>query len=88
MGKAERDKGARREREVAQIMGAEKISRMYQEGPDLFWNGEWIEVKARANGFRTLYKWLEGEATIIAHKADRQPWLVTLTLEDFLRLTE
>lgn len=88
MGKMSRDKGARREREVADLMGARKVSRMYQAGPDLLWRDRWVEVKARKDGFRQFYKWLQDDATIVAHRGDRQPWLVTMTLDDFLDLTE
>src|SRR5688572_2541384 len=38
-----------------------------------------VEVKARRNGFSTLYRWLEGRDVLIV-KADRRPALVVLPL--------
>lgn len=49
------------------------------------------EVKARKNGFQTLYKWLEDEREkpdALALKADRKDWLVVMKLEKFLELLE
>ena len=84
-GTHSRDKGAGGEREVAAIMGARKISRMYQPGPDLqMADGRWVEVKRRKTGFKTLYKWLDDDASIIAMRADRKDWLVAMTLDTLL----
>jgi hypothetical protein len=44
------------------------------------------ECKARATGFRQLYSWLS-RVDALALKADRQPWLVCVPLETWLRLT-
>jgi hypothetical protein len=92
-GKKSRNKGQRREREFAKLIQGEKIPLSGAvggkfandvEGLGLKW-----EVKARKNGFQTLYKWLEDEREkpdALALKADRKQWLVVLPLEKFLEL--
>lgn len=45
------------------------------------------EVKMRGNGFRQLYRWLEG-ADALAVRADRQEWLAVLPLKTLLELIE
>ncbi len=85
MGKASRSKGNRRELEIAKLLGATKVSRMYLPGPDLQMpDGRWVEVKARADGFKQLHKWLDDDASILCLKADRKGWLVVQHLEDWL----
>jgi hypothetical protein len=39
-----------------------------------------VECKARAEGWRTLYAYLEG-ANVLALRADRRPWLAVLPLD-------
>lgn len=53
--------------------------------------GMGFEVKARKNGFKTLYDWLEDEREqpdALALKADRKQWLICMTLEQFQKLME
>lgn len=69
---------------MAKRLGARKVSRAYQAGHDLELPlGDErvlrIECKARADGFRELYGWLEDRDILIV-KADRQPPLVVLRL--------
>lgn len=52
---------------------------------DLLVEGKTAEVKARHNGFRELYKWLENRDLLFL-KADFKGYLVVLRLEDFIRL--
>jgi len=86
-GKPSRDKGSRREREAAKLLGAIKVSSMYRPGPDLDWNGRDVEVKAQANGWIKLHKWLSG-AQILMLKADRKEWLVVMEIGTFQDLIE
>ena len=91
MGKKSRDKGNRRERELVKLFqswglkaervplsGAAKGSfagdvDVYRVNADAPLCGE---CKAKANGFRQLYTWLEHDgADYLALKADRKPWL-------------
>jgi hypothetical protein len=93
MGKFSRDKGARGEREVAQIFRA--------FGFDCRRTGEYvrddlivcidghervIEVKCRKRGLGPgdQYKALGEGIMAVVHKADRMPWLITMDLLLFL----
>jgi hypothetical protein len=62
---------------------AEKISRMYKRGPDLsvplLGVDRDVEVKVRSNGFRELYRWLEGRDFLVV-RADYSEPLVILPL--------
>jgi hypothetical protein len=87
VARSEREKGARRERQIAEILGATKISMAWQPGPDLEWLGRMVEVKARRDGWKQLYRWLE-DAQILALKADRKEWLIVLRADELLDLIE
>lgn len=88
MSRKERDKGARREREIASLLpGAQKVSRAWAEGPDLSWLNRDVEVKARKDGWKLVYRWLEG-AKILVTKADRRPWLVMMEVDELLDIIE
>ena len=87
-GRYSRNKGARTERAIAKVLQANsfeatKISRAYQPGHDIVLSLKGrdfcVEVKARANGFRELYSWLN-ERDILIVKADRQEPLVVLRM--------
>ena len=93
MGKSQRDKGVRGEREVVNILKAAGFDTAQR-------TGEWkandilcavdghdriIEVKLRAKGFSGLYEFLKGSWAVV-HKGDYQPWLITMTLDDWLKL--
>ena len=88
MGAGERRKGQRGEREAARALrGARKISRSGYTGADLIWRDRHVEVKRREHGFRLLYRWLR-DAPIVMHRADRQPWLVTMETDELLDLLD
>jgi hypothetical protein len=83
-GLRSRRKGARVELSIAKLIGARKVSRAYQAGHDLeLALGEErmlrIECKARADGFRQLYDWLN-ERDILIVKSHRQEPLAVLRL--------
>ena len=92
MGKSQRDKGARCEREIAKLLGAERVPLSGacggRYGGDLqhgyLGRGE---VKVRGNGFRQLYTWLEGN-DFLCVKASRKPWLVVLRANDVKKLID
>jgi hypothetical protein len=95
-GRRSRDKGARIERAIAEVLrangfAAAKISRAYQPGHDivLSLNGRdlCLEVTAKADGFRDMYRWLEGRDVRIV-KADRQEPLVILRLSLAMQIAE
>lgn len=91
-GKKSKSKGYRREREFAKLIQGRRIPLSgAQEGfeNDVEGLGIQWEVKARKNGFQTLYKWLEDEREkpdALALKADRKDWLVVMKLEKLMEL--
>lgn len=88
MGAAERSKGALGERELASLLpGAVKRSGMYTPGHDVDWMGMTVEVKRRRDGFKFDYRHLE-DAQILAKRADRQDWLLTMRLDTLLDLLD
>lgn len=89
MGRAQRDKGTRAEREFAKLIGGERVPLSGAAGGrfagDVVGLGMTWEVKRRSDGFRELYKWLEGKDAL-AVRADRREWLVVIPLERFLQM--
>ncbi len=91
MSKAQRDKGARREREIVAMhkalgVHAERVGVAYAKGHDvdIFWRGRdygalVAEIKARASGegFVTLERWL-GENDLLFLVRDRADPLVVI----------
>jgi len=91
MGKMQRDKGARVEREIVQRfidigLHAEKIPLSGAAGGsfsgDLLVNGRRVEVKSRKDGtgFKLLYRWL-GDNDWLVLKQDRSEPLVVMTIQ-------
>ena len=91
-GKRSRDKGNRTERALVRILqnhgfAAERVPLSGAAGGSyigdvtipLLGVDRTIEVKARANGFRELYAWLE-QRDVLVVKADRREPLVVLPL--------
>ena len=103
MGKASRDKGARREREIVELLNAingvhaERVplsgaaGGSYSGDISIITAGEKLtaEVKARKNGegFLTLERWL-GENDMLILKRDRQRPMVVLPWEMLTFLME
>lgn len=92
MGKMQRDKGARVEREIANYLGGKRIPlsgmTSYVKG-DVEAYGMKFEVKAKKDGFKMIYSYLEKDsmdAAII--KADRKEALVILPISTFRELME
>jgi Holliday junction resolvase len=90
MGKAQRDKGARAEREFAKLIGGERVPLSGAAGGSFSGDvidpfGDIWEIKVRKDGFKQLYAWLEGKDAL-AVRADRKPWLVVIPLERWLEL--
>lgn len=80
------DKGKRLEREAARLMrwrrvplsGAAAASGEEYAGDLVDDVTGWrAQVKGEADGFRRLYRWLEGHDVLLL-KADRKPWLAVL----------
>lgn len=90
MGKSQRRAGYEAERQFAKLVGGKRVPLSgAQDGypGDVIAHGMTFEVKKRRDGFREIYKWLDG-ADALAMKADRKDWLVTMRLETFLELID
>lgn len=94
MGRSQKQKGNRREREFARLIngtriplsGAAKHAGQEHTG-DVDGLGLRWEVKARKDGFKTIYKWLEQDGVdALALKADRKEWLVVLPIGKLMEL--
>lgn len=94
MGRSQKQKGNRREREFAKLIGGMRIplsgaaKHLGQDHTgDVDGLGLRFEVKARKEGFKTLYKWLEQDGVdALALKADRKEWLVVIPAERLMEL--
>jgi Holliday junction resolvase len=91
-GKKSRDKGARVEREIAHTLGGVRIP---LSGATAFAKGDvkaydmTFEIKARKDGFKQIYSWLEKDAAdALVIKADRKEPLVVLPISTFKELIE
>ena len=92
MSAMQRRKGATGEREVAALLrgagiAAARVSPLEAGGADFgdvrdAAGNRWQVKRRKAVGF---YGWLEG-CDRLAVRADRKPWLVVLTLDEYLRL--
>ena len=88
MGMKSRRKGQRREREFAELIGGKRVPLSGAAGGeytgDVKGLGLLWEVKARANGFRSLYKWLD-RVDALALRADGDTgWIVCMRLDTLL----
>ena len=101
MGKMSRDKGARGERlwrDVCRAEGydAERGCQLYQRGsevadviglPGIHQEIKFTErLKLREAMEQSVRDAAEGEIPIVAHKSNRQPWLVTMRAEDWFSI--
>lgn len=94
MGRSQKQKGNRREREFAKLIGGERVilsgsakDRGQEFTGDVKGLGLRWEVKARKDGFKTIYKWLEQDGVdALALKADRKEWLVVLPIGKLMEL--
>ena len=94
MGKMQRNKGSRVEREIVNYLKDNGIpaKRVPLSGAAEGFKGDIIidgslraEVKARKDGFKQIYDWLEGNDYLFI-KANRKPVLVVMEIDEFIRL--
>ncbi len=92
MGKFSRDKGARNERKLVNMIQSHGIDakRVPLSGAadgfkgDIIM-GQWtIEAKLRADGFKQIYDWIDGDSDLLVIGRDRSPPLAVLDLRDLL----
>jgi len=91
-GKSSRDKGGRGERELAKLLGGERVPLSGAQGGSF--KGDVIipyigtgECKWRKNGFVQLYNWLD-EKDFLALRADRHEWLIVMRAKDLKLLLD
>ena len=92
MGKKSRDKGARNERKIVEIIQSHGVEakRVPLSGAATGFKGDiqmgtWtIECKVRANGFKQIYDWLDGDSDFLVISRDRSPPLAVMDLRDLL----
>lgn len=93
-GRRSKQKGNRREREFAALIGGRRVPLSgAQEGyeNDVEGLGMKWEVKARKDGFKQIYNWINDEREkpdALALKADRKDWLVVMKLDKFLEIIQ
>jgi hypothetical protein len=78
-GRRSRDNGARIERAIAEVRRASAYQPVHDIVLSLGDRDLCVEVKARADGFRELYSWLDGRDVLIV-KADHKEPLVVLRM--------
>lgn len=95
MGRSAKQKGNRGEREFAELTGGHRVPLSGAvdgyEGDVILPNGWMAEVKRRKSGLKTLYDWVlneREEPDVVAFRADRMPWIVTMELDKFMYLLE
>lgn len=94
MGKSQRDKGLRGEREFAKLTGGSRIplsgAMAGEFGNDVKLPNGWkVEVKRREEMEKTLYSWILDEREkpdCVAFRADNKPWIVAMTLNKFMEV--
>ena len=86
LGKRSALKGKRREREVAKLLGGERVplSGALDGHPNdvILPNGWRTEVKARGSGLGHIYRWLE-DADVVAFRESEGSWLFAISLTRF-----
>jgi hypothetical protein len=90
MGASSRAKGVRAERELARLLpGARRVARPYLPGPDLEWFGYPVEVKIRhTNQSFSLPDRLLDDTPLVAMRADRGEWVISMRIETLLDLLD
>ena len=90
MGKASCRKGRGGEREIRDILlaaGWEARVKGIWEPLDIVWLGVDCEVKRKQGGMSEAYKaFNEMGAGAFFYRADNKQWLITMTLDDYIRL--
>jgi len=89
LGKSQRDKGSRAEREFAKLTGGKRVplsGAMEGYGNDVIAYGLEFEVKRRKSGFKQLYDWINDpreNPDAVALRTDHNEWLVCMKLTKF-----
>lgn len=88
-GRGPRRKGIAAEREFARLVGGRRVPFSGALGGDYAGDVQALglvwECKRRGDGWRELYRWLDGRDAL-ALRSDRRGWLVVMPLETLLDL--
>lgn len=84
MGSHSRRKGTRGENELANKIGATKISRTGYTGPDLLWRDRHVEVKREHTPISKRIVTLLDNAQIVADRGDNGEWIAHLRWDELL----
>lgn len=94
-GRGSKRKGYTGENEFAKLTGGKRVplsGAMEGYKNDVILPNNWrAEVKRRKEMMKTLYSWIEDreeKPDIVAFRADRKPWIVSMTLDKFMYLME
>lgn len=94
-GRRSKRKGYVGENEFAKLTGGKRVplsGAMEGYANDVILPNNWhAEVKRRKEMMKTLYSWIENEREkpdVVAFRADRKPWIVSMTLDKFMYLME
>jgi hypothetical protein len=93
MGRRSRAKGQRNEQAIVNLLKDAGLAALRVPlsgaqagfGGDVLIDGERYEAKIRADGFREIYKWIDGNAGLFL-RADRQEPLIVVRVSDWIKL--
>ena len=96
MGKAQRNKGATAEREVVHILNEYGIpsrrGQVFNHEPDIVddtpihWEIKRQETTKIGEWYRQSAEQSRGKVPVVVHRKSREPWMITMKFEDFLKL--
>ena len=95
MGKAQRDKGARAEREVAKILTEQgfpaRRGMVFIKEPDIICDSLPLHFECKFQEKTKIHEWMKqsteqnrGLIPTVVHRRSREDWLITMRFEDFL----
>ena len=96
MGKAQREKGAAAEREVAEMLRHHGIDarrgQVFNHEEDIVSDLP-LHLEIKRQETTKIHEWFKqscdqsrGKTPVVVHRRSREPWMITLRFEDFLDL--
>ena len=96
MSKMQREKGANAEREVVHILNRYGIpsrrGQVFNHEPDIVddtpihWEVKRQETTKIGEWYRQSAEQCRGKIPVVVHRRSREDWMITMKLEDFLKL--
>lgn len=96
MSRSQRDKGANAERELAKILTAHGIparrGQVFNHEPDIVTDTN-LHIEVKRQETTKIGEWYrqsknacpDGKMPVVIHRKSREPWMITLALEDYLK---